>query len=80
MMLSQGSQHTNKEEPGTVQDINWKYSGFSLFLQQIGNLARTGALFYDSAVDIGVNEFCQDCKICAESCPSGAVPMEGKRL
>jgi len=37
-------------------------------------------LVYDSPVDIGVNEFCQDCKICAESCPSGAIPHGGKRM
>jgi len=29
---------------------------------------------YDPPVDIGVEEFCEDCKICAESCPSGAIP------
>lgn len=37
-------------------------------------------LVYDSPVDIGVNEFCQDCKICAESCPSGAIPRGGKKI
>ena len=31
-------------------------------------------LDYDPPVDIGVEEFCEDCKICAESCPSGAIP------
>lgn len=29
---------------------------------------------YDPPIDIGVNEFCEDCKICAQSCPSGAIP------
>jgi ferredoxin len=37
-------------------------------------------LVYDSPVDIGVNEFCQDCRVCAESCPSGAIPHGGKRI
>jgi ferredoxin len=37
-------------------------------------------LVYDSPVDIGVNEFCQDCKICAESCPSGAIPRGEKEI
>ena len=36
-------------------------------------------LVYDSPIDIGVDEFCQDCKICAESCPGGAIPRGGKK-
>ncbi len=30
-------------------------------------------LAHDPPVDIGVEEFCKDCRICAERCPSGAI-------
>jgi len=32
----------------------------------------------DSPVDIGVDDFCEMCKICSEVCPSGAIPMGDK--
>jgi ferredoxin len=37
-------------------------------------------LIYDQPIDIGVDEFCQDCKICAETCPSGAIPHGKKKV
>jgi epoxyqueuosine reductase QueG len=37
-------------------------------------------LLYDSPVDIGVDEFCQDCRICAKTCPSGAIPHGKKKI
>jgi len=37
-------------------------------------------LVYDPPVDIGAEEFCQDCKICAESCPSGAIAFGDKKV
>ena len=33
----------------------------------------------DKPIDIGVQSFCNTCKICAENCPSGAIPF-GKRV
>jgi reductive dehalogenase len=30
----------------------------------------------DKPIDFGVNEFCQDCKICAEICPSASISFE----
>lgn len=32
----------------------------------------------DKPIDIGVDDFCLHCKVCAEECPSGAIPMGGK--
>jgi reductive dehalogenase len=32
----------------------------------------------DKPIDIGVKEFCEKCKICAEECPSGAISFEDK--
>ncbi len=35
-------------------------------------------LDYDSPVDIGAQSFCDSCEICADFCPSGAIPRGGK--
>ena len=32
----------------------------------------------DRPIDFGVQDFCAHCKVCAEACPSGAIPMGGK--
>ena len=32
----------------------------------------------DKPIDFGVQDFCAHCKVCAEVCPSGAIPMGGK--
>ncbi len=37
-------------------------------------------LVFDPPVDIGADEFCRDCKICAVSCPSGAIPFGDKKV
>lgn len=35
-------------------------------------------LQHDQPVDIGVQSFCETCKICAEGCPIGAIPLGDK--
>jgi len=35
-------------------------------------------LDYDSPVDIGAQSFCDSCEICADCCPSGAIPRDKK--
>jgi ferredoxin len=35
-------------------------------------------LQHDQPVDIGVQSFCETCKICAEECPIGAIPVGDK--
>lgn len=37
-------------------------------------------LAYDEPIDIGVQSFCEQCLICAEECPSGAIPLGEKTL
>jgi ferredoxin len=32
----------------------------------------------DKPIDFGVQDFCAHCKVCAEVCPSGAIPMGDK--
>lgn len=32
----------------------------------------------DQPIDFGLQNFCRDCKICAENCPSNAIPMGDK--
>lgn len=31
---------------------------------------------YDKPISVGMSEFCKKCKICAETCPSGAIPFD----
>ena len=37
-------------------------------------------LLHDMPVDIGIQSFCEQCKICADECPSGAIPRGEKTL
>ncbi len=32
----------------------------------------------DQPVDLGIQQFCHDCKLCAKACPSGAIPSGDK--
>lgn len=37
-------------------------------------------VLHDQPVDIGVQSFCEQCLICAQECPSGAIPLGEKTL
>lgn len=37
-------------------------------------------LLHDQPVDLGAEEFCRDCKICAETCPSGAISYGDQKV
>jgi ferredoxin len=55
-----------------------------LMAKECGNCLRLSTvttdlpLLTDEPIDIGVQDFCRRCKLCAEACPSDAIPMEGK--
>jgi len=56
-----------------------------LITEEYGNAVKMAAvttdmpLVHDKPVDIGVDEFCRDCNICAEYCPVGAIPMHQEK-
>jgi len=54
--------------------INEKY-GSAL---KIAAVTTNMPLVHDIPVDIGVDEFCQSCDVCARYCPVGAIPMGDK--
>ncbi|MFH1861650.1 MAG: 4Fe-4S dicluster domain-containing protein [bacterium] len=55
-----------------------------LMTKKFGNCLRLATvttdlpLLCDMPVDIGVDDFCNRCKICAESCPAKAIPLGDK--
>ena len=56
--------------------INEKY-GSAL---KIAAVTTDMPLAHDRPVDIGVDDFCRTCKICARYCPVGAIPMGEKEV
>ncbi len=55
-----------------------------LLTKRFGNCLRLATvttdlpLEIDNPIDIGVQDFCERCKLCAEACPSKAIPIGGK--
>jgi ferredoxin len=54
--------------------------------KEFGNNWRPGGivtdlpLLPDKPVDFGLQDFCEKCGICAETCPSGAIPKGGRKV
>jgi ferredoxin len=57
-----------------------------LITEKYGNAVKIAAvttdlpLAHDKPVDIGVDEYCQDCQICAKYCPVGAIPINQDKM
>jgi len=45
-----------------------------------GGIATDLPLVPDKPVDFGLQDFCDKCGICAEACPSGAIPKEDREV
>jgi ferredoxin len=57
----------------------------TLITEKYGNAVKIAAvttdipLVHDKPVDIGVEEFCRECNLCAEYCPVGAIPIKQEK-
>ena len=45
---------------------------------RLGVVTTDMPLAHDKPVDIGIQSFCESCKVCAENCPIGAIPTGDK--
>ena len=56
-----------------------------LITPELGSNVRLGAVItniefeYDKPIDFGVSHFCRKCKICAETCPTGAISFDEEK-
>jgi reductive dehalogenase len=70
-------------EPYLLQTGLGEYSRSGLVMvPELGCNIRPAAVItniefeYDEPIDVKMADFCLKCKICAETCPSGAIPMD----
>ena len=54
--------------------ISWKYGA----RMRLGMLTTDLPLIPDHPFSCGIQDFCENCKKCAENCPSKAIPLGGK--